>query len=104
MKEFMDLTYTDYLNNEYSGKLFGCMTSCSNSPSEATHCLNSMMYWAQMHDMVHLPFINDKKQPVEGVIYYNDCEINDDTEIGQILTDYAQCLCEYLMVGIEEEY
>ncbi len=102
MKEFMDSTYEDYKEQQYSGKLFGCMTSCTNSISEGTHCLNSMMWWAQMHDMVHLPFINNKRQPVEGIIYDDKNNIEDcirpGEEMGIIIEEYANCLCEYLLV------
>lgn len=99
MKAFMDSTYSLALERTLEGRLFACFTSCSNSIAEGAFCIDSMVHYAQMMSMIHIPLgIRGANQPVSGIVHLAGKEntIRPSGQLGEVLAQYADTLASYL--------
>jgi len=103
MKAFLDSTLTLADNRELEDKLFACFTSCRYSACEGSRALDSMIYWAQNHAMLHIPFgfnmgMKGCDQPSHGLIHMSghDGTIRPSALFGEEADLYCNNLAAYI--------
>jgi len=103
MKTFMDSTYSLAQERALEGTLFACFTSCSYSIAEGAFTIDSLVHYAQMMSMIHIPLgLRGADQPVSGIVHLagKGNTIRPSQQLGDVLASYADTLAEYL---VEEE-
>lgn len=103
MKTFLDTTADLTETRALEDKFFACFTSCSHSTCEGSHALDSMVYWAQSHGMLHIPYGYHKElasadQPVAGIVHLAgpNCSIRPNDRLEKALISYADTLASFI--------
>ncbi len=104
MKAFLDTTYEMSEERTLQGTLFGCFTSCPHTLSEGAHALDSLVYWAQIQAMIHIPFgihmdiATSYDQPAAGIVHLegNESLIRPSAQLADTIEAYANTVAGYL--------
>lgn len=103
MKAFLDSTLEMADKKELEDKLFACFTSCRYSVAEGARALDSMVFWAQNHSMLHIPFgfnvdIEGCDQPSHGLVHMSgrDGTVRPSSLFGEEVERYCSNLAAYI--------
>ncbi|MBR1937429.1 MAG: NAD(P)H-dependent oxidoreductase [Spirochaetales bacterium] len=104
MKAFLDSTYEMSEERALEGTLFGCFTGCPHTLSEGAHALDSLVYWAQIQAMIHIPFgihtdvAMGYDQPAAGIVHLEGKEnlIRPSALLAETIETYAATVASYL--------
>ncbi|MFA5514476.1 MAG: flavodoxin family protein [Sphaerochaetaceae bacterium] len=99
MKAFMDATYPLAESRELAGRYFACFTSCSYSIAEGAFTIDSMVHYAQMMGLIHIPLgLRGANQPVSGIVHLagKGNTIRPSQQLGDVMASYADTLAMYL--------
>ena len=103
MKTFMDSTVQMCEDQALSDKFFACFTSSRYSIGDGSRALDTMVYWAQQHGMIHIPFATRPGkqscyQPVQGIAHLEGGEsiVRPSSLLGEEIELYAGDLASYI--------